>query len=54
MPFFFLPDRYYILLVIPAMLIALWAQMRVKSAFAQYSRVTVFSGLTGAQAARRI
>ena len=29
MPFFFLPDRYYILLVIPAMLVALWAQMRV-------------------------
>lgn len=54
MPFFFLPDRYYILLVIPAMLVAFWAQMRVKSAFAQYSQVAVFSGLTGAQAARRI
>ena len=38
MPFFYLPDRYYILLVIPAMLIALWAQMRVKSTFAKYSR----------------
>lgn len=54
MPFFFLPDKYYILLVIPAMLVAFWAQMRVKSTFAQYSQVAVFSGLTGAQAARRI
>ncbi len=54
MPFFYLPDRYYILLVIPAMLVALWAQMRVKGTFAQYSRMGVASGLTGAQAARRI
>ncbi len=54
MPFFYLPDRYYILLVIPAMLIALWAQMRVKSTFAKYSREGTHSGLTGAQAARRI
>ena len=54
MPFYFLPDRYYILLVIPAMLVALWAQMRVKSTFARYSSVGLCSGLTGAQAARRI
>lgn len=54
MPFFFLPDRYYILLVIPAMLVTLWAQMRVKSTFARYSSVVLCSGLTGAQAARRI
>ena len=54
MPFFYLPDRYYILLVIPAMLIALWAQMRVKSTFAKYTRAGTYGGLTGAQAARRI
>lgn len=54
MPFFFWPDKYYIFLVIPAMLVAFWAQVRVKSAFAQYSQVSLFSGLTGAQAARRI
>ena len=54
MPFFFLPDRYYILLVIPAMLVALWAQMRVKSTFARYSTVPVRTGMTGAQAARFI
>lgn len=54
MPFFYLPDKYYIILVIPAMLFALWAQMRVKGTFSNYSRVRTMDGLTGAQAARRI
>ena len=54
MPYFFLPDRYYLLLVLPAILIALWAQLRVKSTFARYSSVSVRGGLTGAEAARRI
>lgn len=54
MPFFYLPDRYYIILVLPAMLIALWAQMRVKGTFAQFSTRSVRSGLTGAQVARCI
>ena len=53
-PFFYLPDRYYIFLVIPALLLAGWAQMRVKTTFAQYSRSFVSNGLTGAQAARHI
>ena len=54
MPFFWLPDKYYILLVLPAALLALWAQMRVKSTFARYSRERTYSGLTGAETARRI
>ena len=36
------------------MLIALWAQMRVKSTFAKYSHIRTLDGLTGAQAARKI
>ena len=54
MPFFWLPDKYYILLVLPAALLALWAQVRVKSTFARYSRERTYSGLTGAETARRI
>ena len=42
------------LLLIPCMLFALWAQLRVKSAFSKYSAVLSRSGLTGAEAARRI
>ena len=32
---FFLIDRYYLLLVVPALLVTLWAQVRVKSTFAK-------------------
>ena len=53
MPFFYF-DTYYIILVVPAILIALWAQVRVKSTFAKYSAQPLSNGLTGAQAARRI
>ena len=38
----------------PAFLIALWAQYRVKSTFAKYSRVPSRSGMSGARAARAI
>ena len=44
-------DRYYILLIIPAMLIALFAQMRVQATFRQYSRVYSSRGATAAQVA---
>jgi Zn-dependent membrane protease YugP len=43
-----------IVLLIPAMIFALAAQGMVKSAFSRYSRVRNRSGLTGAQAARRV
>ncbi|MBN2415010.1 zinc metallopeptidase [bacterium] len=42
------------ILLIPAMLLALWAQYRFKSTFTTYSKVPAASGLTGAQAARRL
>lgn len=44
----------YFIFALPALLLGLWAQMRVRSAFAKYSRVRAASGITGAQAARRI
>jgi len=50
MPFW---DPTFIVLI-PAVLLALYAQYRVKSAYAQYSQVPVSSGLTGAQAAEEI
>ncbi|MDP8205130.1 MAG: zinc metallopeptidase [Candidatus Electryonea clarkiae] len=42
------------ILLIPALILALWAQSRVKSAFKQYSKIANGSRLTGAQVARRI
>ncbi|MBN8488947.1 MAG: zinc metallopeptidase, partial [Burkholderiales bacterium] len=53
MPFFYF-DPLYLILSIPPLLLGLWAQMRVKSTFAQYSNVRSASGVSGAQAARRI
>ena len=48
---FFLIDRYYLLLVVPALLVTLWAQVRVKSTFAKYSHVFSRRGFTGKYAA---
>lgn len=47
-------DVYYLVLVLPALLVAMWAQYKVKSTFRAYSEQRVESGLTGVQAARRI
>ena len=41
-------------LVIPGLLIGLYAQIKLSSTYAKYSQVGVESGLTGAQAAREI
>lgn len=47
-------DPMYFLFVGPAMLLAMWAQYRVKSAYAMGSRVGARSGLSGAETAQRI
>ena len=44
----------YLLFAMPALLLGIWAQMRVQGAFKKYSRVRTMSGITGAQIARRI
>lgn len=54
MPFYYGFDSYYMLLVLPTFLFALWAQSRVKSAFARYSRVRTSSGMSGSDVARRL
>ena len=51
---FYYIDWTYIVLVIPAMILALYAQKKVNSTFKKYSRVASRSGMTGAQAARRL
>ena len=46
--------NYLLFVMLPGLLIGLWAQMKLRSAFGKYSQIPVDSGLTGAQAARRI
>ena len=45
---------YYLLLVVPALLIASWAQYKVKSTFKKYSAYMTGSGMDGAEASRVI
>ena len=47
-----MPVQYFLLL--PAVVLAAWAQARVSSAFAEGSRIPASSGLTGAEAAARV
>lgn len=44
----------YLLFSLPALLLGLWAQFKVKSAFERFSRVRSFTGMTGAEVARRM
>jgi uncharacterized protein len=51
-PLFF--DPMYLLFSLPALLLALWAQWKVKSSFSEFSRYRTYSGLSGAEVARRV
>jgi Zn-dependent membrane protease YugP len=44
-------DPWYFLFLAPGMILAIWAQWRVKSAYAEASRIPAASGYAGAQAA---
>ena len=43
-----------VLIVLPALVFSIWAQMNVKSTFDQYSKIRTKRGYTGADAARRV
>ncbi len=47
-------DPLYMMLMIPGMLLAMWAQYRVKSTFSKYSQVATQKGWTGARIAQAI
>lgn len=53
MPFFYYYDPTYILVLI-GVVISLWASAKVNSTYQKYSRTRSYSGLTGAEAARKI
>ncbi len=47
-------DPMYLLFIAPALILSLWASAKTKSNFTKYSKVPAASGLTGAEAARRL
>ena len=54
MPFYYTSDIYYILILIPIMIFATVAQIKVKTAFSRYSKQASQRGLTGMQAAEEV
>lgn len=53
----FFPSYYFdptMVILIPAIILATYAQIKVQSTFSRYSKVGARSGLTGAQVARRL
>jgi len=44
-------DVYYLILVVPTLLLSMWAQFMVKSTFAKYSKVPCSKKITGVDAA---
>lgn len=47
-------DPTYIYLVLPAVILAMWASARVKQTFKKYDRQFSASNISGAQAAQRV
>ena len=47
-------DPMYFILLAPALLLAMWAQFRVKSAYRKASEIPARAGITGAQAAMEV
>ena len=52
--FFYGFDVSYLIFVLPAVILALWAQIKVKSTFKKYSSVPSDGGMTGADAAKMV
>lgn len=50
MPFFFWDPT--MMLLVPAIILAIWAQFRVSSVFAKYAKISSASGISGAKAAK--
>ncbi|MCL2243440.1 MAG: zinc metallopeptidase [Treponema sp.] len=44
-------DLYYLVLVVPALLLSMWAQFKVKSTFTKYSKISCSRHITGQGAA---
>ncbi len=54
MPFYYFYDARYMAMLIPVLLITLYAQFKVSSTFNRYSRIANSRHLTGAQAAAEV
>ena len=51
---FYYFDYTYFVFILPALIVSIWAQARVKSTFSKYSQIRTGCSLTGQQAAQRV
>lgn len=54
MPFFYYFDWTYLVLVLPCVILSIWASSNVKSTFNRYSKQHSIRRITGAEAAQRV
>ncbi len=54
MPYYYGFDSTYLLLVLPCVILSLWASANVKSTFNRYAKQRSSRGITGAEAAQRV
>ena len=54
MPFYYGFDMTYVVLVLPCLILSLWASSNVNSTFKRYSRQYSARRITGAEAAQRV
>ncbi|MEA3222223.1 MAG: zinc metallopeptidase [Thermodesulfobacteriota bacterium] len=47
-------DPLYIIMIVPALLLSIYAQIKVKSSYSKYSKIPTSTGISGAHAARMI
>lgn len=47
-------DPLYIIMIVPALLLSIYAQIKVKGSYSRYSKIPTSSGISGAHAARMI
>jgi Zn-dependent membrane protease YugP len=47
-------DPLYLIMIIPALILSIYAQFKVKSTYGKFSKMSTYRGVTGAQAAREI
>lgn len=47
-------DMYYLVLVLPMVILSMWAQVKVNSSFTKYSKVNTMRNFTATEAARQI
>ena len=47
-------DSYYLIFVVPALVLSIWAQFKVKSAFSKYAKIGTKKALSGTEAASLI